>query len=60
MAITHLSHLIVNTAAGCHSHRQALGLSDVIPTLPASVPCFGKEKSNVLSFESERFTTSVT
>ena len=58
VAITRLSQLIVNTAAGCYSHGQALGLNAVIPTHFCTMFWLGKGECSE-SFKSERFTMIV-
>ena len=48
----------MNTAAGCYSHRQALGLNTVVPTHFCAM--FQRRKSKCSeSFENERFTMVV-
>ena len=58
VAIAHLSHLIVNTAAGCHFSRDALSLNAVILTRFCTMFQLRKSECSE-SFESEKFTMMV-
>ena len=58
VAIAHLSHLIVNTAAGCHFRRDALSLNAVILTRFCTMFQLRKSECSE-SFESEKFTMTV-
>ena len=56
MVISCLSHLIVNTAAGCYSRGQALVLNAYISTCLCTMFWQRKKCECPESFESERFT----